>query len=158
MKKIITHLTGIVLLIAILIAGGCKQTATDENEGFAPQSKEVKIYMRAIKKAGKKHLKMYDTNDRGHKVVDMLKTEVQPGSIVIWERTWFSRIEEIKSISSKIDNGLIFTKDAQPIPGTKRFKLEVPQDVSSGYEEEYYIEFVDKKGKTWTIDPHLIIP
>ena len=155
MKKILAHLTGIVCVIAILIAGGCSSVSTSKK---LEDPETVKIYLKAKEIDGKMHLKMYDSNNRGNKVIDKLETEVSPGSTVIWKRTWFSGIKELKKISSKSDDGKLFRGDAQPIPNTKRFKLEIPTSASSGDKEAYDIVFVDKKNNEETpIDPYLKI-
>ena len=44
MKKILTHLTGIVILITVLAAGGCSPA---DNNGQSKDSKTVKIYLKA---------------------------------------------------------------------------------------------------------------
>ena len=73
MKKILTHLTGIVLLVAILFAGAC-------NPGRDNDFKRVIIYLQAHEIGGEMHLKMYDSNDPTIVVVDTLQTEVRPGT------------------------------------------------------------------------------
>jgi len=155
MKKILSLLTGIVALITILLAAGCSKTGDSEGPEDSPK---VKIYLKAIEEDGEMHLKMYDSNKPEDKVIDELETLVPPGSTVIWKRTLSSGIKRIDKIGSKSGDGNIFKGDAQPIPNTKRFKLEIPEDVSSGEEEAYYIKFEDKDGKLHEIDPYLRIP
>ena len=156
MKKNLTHLTGIVFLITILIAGACI-SACNSKEPEAPEI--VTIYLKAKKIDGKIHLKMYDSNKPKERVVDKLETLVPPGSTVIWKRSWFSGIKKIEKISSTSGNGNIFKEEAQPIPKSKRFKLEIPKDVSAGEKEKYDIVFVDKDNITSPpIDPYLRIP
>ena len=159
MKKILTHLTGIVFVITILAAGSCNQTSEQNGpQALAAESETVKIYLKAVKKNGEMHLKMYNSYNRGNKVIDKLESVVPAGSKVIWERTWFNGIKEIKEISSTGGEGNIFINGAKPIPGTKRFMLEIPEDVSPGEEEEYDITFVAKRdNKEWKIDPYLRI-
>ena len=54
MKKILTHLTGIVFVIAILVAGGCGPKP-------ASDSSTVTIYLKAVKEDGEMRLKMYNS-------------------------------------------------------------------------------------------------
>jgi len=161
MKKNLLLLTGIVFLITVLAAGGCnkgKMPIGSTPKDFIKDSTKVKIYLKAIKIEGEIHLKMYDSNKRRHKVVDTLETFVPPGSTVIWKRTWFSGIKKIEKIGSTSGDGNIFKEDAQPIPNSKRFKLEIPKNVSPGEVEEYDIEFLDKDSNPQSIDPYLRIP
>ena len=51
----------------------------------------------------------------------------------------------------------IFKEDAQQIPNSKRFTLEIPNDVSPEEFEEYDIDFLDKDSVLHSIDPYLKI-
>ena len=154
MKKNLTFLTGIVFLITILVAGACKPAVPPPAKG----PKEVKIKLKVKKIDGEKHLKMYDSNKRSIKVVDTLETLVMPGDTVVWEpRRFLGRIKKIEKISPETE-GDIINKDAELIPGTKNFRLIIPVDAPIPSEREKYdIEFEDKSGETWTIDPYLRI-
>jgi hypothetical protein len=154
MKKILTLLTGIVFLIAILIAGACR---SDEPKG----PKEVYIYlMKASEQNGTMHLKMYDSNDTTIVIVDTLVTDVQPGTKVIWTFVKDSGIKKVEKIGPKNGSGnKIIKRDATRILFTKKFKLKIPKDAPIPSEREKYdIVFVDKGGNTWKIDPYLRIP
>ena len=160
MKKILTLLTGIVFLITILIAGGCK-SAGDNDQPILLRG-EVTIYlMEAFEKNGKKHLRMYDSNNPDIIVVDTLETLVKPGTKVIWVALDESGIEKLKKIGPK-QRGDIIRKDAAGFLYTlftKKKKLKIPDNAPIPSEREKYdIKFKYKDGKTWTIDPYLKIP
>ena len=151
MKKILTLPTVIVFLITILAAGACSPVP--------PKGpKKVTIYLKAKKINGEKHLRMYDSNNPGNKVIDTLETLVNPGDTVVWKLKFLSRIKEIDKIGPKA-TGKIINKDAEKIPHTKEFKLIIPVDAPIPSEREKYdIKFKYKDGRIWTIDPYLRIP
>jgi len=155
MKKNLLLLTGIVFLTTILIAGSCKPVVQPPEEG----PKKVKIHLKVVKEDGDKHLKMYDSNKPGTKAVDALETLVMPGDTVVWEPTiLLSRIKNIEKIGTET-KGNIITMDAEPVPGTRNFRLIIPENAPIPSErEKYEIKFKDRKGRTWTIDPYLRIP
>jgi len=155
MKKILTLLAGIVFLIIILVAGGCNPAVPPSVDG----PKEVKIYLKAIEIAGEMHLEMYDSNKPKRIVIDTLETRVNPGDTVVWKLKLLSGIKEIDKIGPKTP-GKIINKDAEKIPGTKKFGLKIPDDAPIHSEREKYdIVFVDKKYNiAWPIDPYLRIP
>lgn len=152
MKKIFTRLTGIALIVSVLISVGCnKPNPLDTN------SKKTTVYLKAVRMDAKKHLKMYNSNKPDHVVVDTLETLVMPGDTVIWEpRKNLSKIDSILKVGP-VTEGEIINADAEQIAGTKQFRFIIPDDAPSG-REKYVIEFKDKRGKNWTIDPYLRIP
>jgi len=154
MRKNLTLPTLIVLLIALLAAGACSLVAPPPED--APIT--VKIHFKVEKKNGNTHLKMYDTFKR-KRVVDTLETLVMPGDTVIWEPTnFFSRIKVVEKIGSE-EKGKIINMDAEQIPGTRNFRLIIPENAPIPSEREKYdIEFKDRQGRTWKIDPYLRIP
>ena len=166
MKKNLTHLTGIVFLITILVAGGCSNPADDNGKEETPQEvagldeipKKVTIYLKAIKIKGEKHLEMYDSNNPDIVVVDSLVTLVNPGDTVVWEIISYWRMKKITKIG-RPTKGEIIDKDAEPIPDSKNFSLIIPEDAPVPSEKEKYdIEFKGWFGKIWPIDPYLKIP
>ena len=157
MKKILTHLTGIVFLITILVAGGCSPEGN--NGALTKGPKKVTIKLKVKKRNGKKHLKMYDSNKPDNKVVDSLETLVMPGDTVVWEpRRFLGRIKKIEKIGPESE-GDIINIDAEQIPGTNNFRLIIPNDAPIPSEREKYdIIFKDRHDSTHTIDPYLRIP
>ena len=174
MKKILTHLTGIVFLITILIAGGCgsatendSQTFTDPTVPKVPtvttdqtvpdEVDTVTIYLvKAFEENGKKHLKMFDSNDPNIVVVDtLLVTDVKPGTKVIWTFLEGSGIEKLKKIGPEKTDAIII-RDAKKILFKKDFQLKIPNSAKPG-QEKYDIVFEDEDGNTVPIDPYLRI-
>ena len=155
MKKILTHLTGIVFLITILAAGGCNPEGN--NDKPTRDLKKVTIYlMIAFEENGVKHLKMFDSNDPNNVVVDtLLVTDVKPGTKVIWTFLEGSGIEKLKKIGPKKYDKIII-RDAKKILFKKDFKLKIPRSAKPG-QEKYDIEFEDEDGNTVPIDPYLRI-
>ncbi len=155
MKKNLTLITGIAILVAIFIAGACSTEGSDDD---IRDSNNVTIYLKKVVEIeGKMHLEMYNSYDPGKKVVvDSLLTIVKPGMIVFWEPERESGIKKIGRIGSSIGIGNIFKKDASKVFLSKKFRLRVPGDASG--EEKYDIIFEDEEGEPGNIDPHLIIP
>jgi hypothetical protein len=155
MKKILAHLTGIVFLITILIAGGCNQ---EPGAKPAEDKKKVEIYCKAIEIDGKKHLIMYDSKDLYNVVVDSLVTDVKPGTRVIWKLVQGSGIEEFVKIGPK-NPGQIMTGNAEKVFLTKKLKFKIPKEAPIPSEREKYdIKVKDIEGNIWEIDPYLRIP
>ena len=166
MKKILTFLTGIVLLITILVAGACNSASNPEelnepnepNELQEPREPEtVTIYLKAIRTNGGKHLEMYDSNDHDNVVVDSLETLVMPGDTVVWEIISQWRMKKMTKIGRQTP-GKILDKNAEQIPDSKNFSLIIPDNAPWDKTEKYDIEFKGWLGKTWTIDPYLKLP
>ncbi len=164
MKRNLILLTGIVFLSTVLAAVGCSQEGYDGKQIVAEgvviieDSTRVKIYVRDTLIDGKKHLKMYDSNDPDNVVVDSLYTWVVPGMKVIWKFKRPHGIKNFKKIGSSKGDQNIFKEDARKRFLIKSFKLEIPDDAKWDTKEEYDIKFVDKDGNTWPIDPYLRIP
>jgi len=151
MKKIFTLSTGIVFLITILIAGGCKSAKDNK------ASDKVIIYLRSIEVKGKKHLLMFDTNDSI--AIDNLITTVQPGTTVIWNLGRASRIKKIVKIYFSTAKSNIFIEDPEKRFFGKGYKLKIPDEAVRGTDEKYTIEYSLKdKSKVPPIDPFLRIP
>jgi hypothetical protein len=149
MKKNLILLTGIVFLITILAAGGCKKAVPHPAKG----PKKVIITMEAIKVSGKKHLAMYDSNNPGI-VVDNLETLVNPGDTVVWVIISSWKLKKLEKIGPKT-YGEIIKKDAKPIPGTKNYTLIIPTKAPRDSTEKYDIECKGWVGKAWPIDPYI---
>jgi len=155
MKKILTHLTGIVFLITILLACACGPPVPPP----AKSPKTVTIHLKVKKVDGVKHLRMHNSNKPGHKVIDTLETLVMPGDTVIWKpKTFLGRIKKLEKISPE-NLGEIFKENAHSIPGCIDMRFIVPVNAPiPSKREKYDIEFVDKKDSTYVIDPYLRIP
>jgi len=172
MKKHLTHLTGIVFVIAILLAAASCAAPGNESLTYTdPEDPKVVLSMDTVtiylQKAyeddnGGKHLRMYDSHNSTI-VVDDLETLVLPGTVVIWEVQNGSEIRKLKKISIKDgSNGNVLHKDASGFfytlfTGNK--KHIVPVNAPRPSEDKYLIKFKhDKGGKSWVIDPYLKIP
>ncbi len=119
MKKILTHLTGIVFLITILVAAACSSEPSTQS---LQEKKNVEIYCEAIEIAGAMHLRMYDSNDKSKIVIDTLHTDVKRGTKVIWRWVQDSEMQEFLKISPK-KPGKIMKNDAKKIHGTKEISI-----------------------------------
>lgn len=182
MKKILTHLTGIVFLITILAAGGCNsnnkqndQTAkiADSEQVVAPakvqaDSTKVEIFLKEIKINGIVHLEMYDSKKEECKVIDSHLIVVRPGYTVKWKNTPGSEIDDIIQIRTVGGDGTFFGAlpeiDSTEVDSTKLFrmgtlKLEIPESATPDTLIKYKIVFTLKKDSNiYTIDPYLEIP
>ncbi len=152
MKKNLAHLTGILLLIAIL-ATGSVIPAEDE------PTKKVTIYVKAVEG---RHLEMYEEDDEGNvtsPVIDMLTTGVDPTTKVVWRRAPDSGIKRFIKVDP-VDLGKpIFPEPATTFLFGKRYRHHVPEDAPDpSAKEKYIIKVRDKDNNEWEIDPHLIIP
>ncbi len=155
MKKILTLLTGIVLLIAILIAGACSSDKV-------PQARDdlsiVKIYVKATKINDENHLLMYDSNNYKIRVVDDLVTDVKDNTQVFWMLADSSGLKKIMKIRPKDPVGNIITKKATGIWLFNNYKKYiVPDKQTPDDKDRYYIKVKDMNGEKWEIDPYLRI-
>jgi hypothetical protein len=157
MKKNLTFLTGIVLLITVLVAGGFSPAGDDDS---SKASKTVIIYLKAIEKedGGGKYLEMSDSNDNSPVADSLHSADVEPGTKVIWKLADDSGIKKVKKIGPK-NKGDVITKNARRflfLFGNK--KLKIPDTAPWDTTEKYDIEFKDTDGKVWHRDPYLRIP
>ena len=161
MKKILTHLTGIVFLFAILVAGGC-------DNGPAPTSAppqpaldldKVTIFVKAVKLNGDWHLEMYDSNYPNKTVIDDLETIVELDTRIVWRRADDSGIKKFRAISpvAPLD---IMKDDATTILLNKRKRYTVVDPVADRTKaQKYIIVFVTKEDNQENkIDPYLKFP
>ena len=156
MKKILTPQTGIVFLIAILVAGACTPAELPEAD---PSLSVVKIKVKAYEENGVNHLKMYDSSDTTKVVVDSLKTYVKDGTEVYWMLAPSSGLEKIKKVKPKKSGGKIMPGRATGFwSQTKYKKHTVPANQKPGDIQEYLIRVKDLEGNRWEIDPYLRIP
>lgn len=169
MKKILTHLTGIVFLITILIAFGCgsseKQNGsallapTDESADVATPDrapKAVSIFLKDTSIDGRMHLLMSNEKHPEWKVIDDLVTLVYCRDTVVWRKGEKSNIDEIKYIKIKEVYGTGFITEGRLIRPLD--ELVIPDSAKPGI-MVYEIGFTVKKDTTThTIDPYLRLP
>ena len=157
MKKNLTFLTGIVLLITVLVAGGFSPAGDDDS---SKDSKTVIIYLKAIEKedGGDMYLEMYDSNDESAVADSLHSAVVEPGTKVIWKLVVDSGIKKVKKIGPK-NKGVVIPKNARRflcLFGNKR--LKIPDTAPWDTTEKYFIEFKDTDGKIWHRGPYLRLP
>jgi len=164
MKKNLTSLTGIVLLISLLIAFGCRSKEEEKGREIdleVVEDPDVTIVLNnAVERKDKrKHLEMYNSYNPDSVVVDSLITDVSPGDIIIWDKKSTSGIRIIHVRPIK-ENGIIFPEAAKEMSykNKKVFTITIPDGVKPGTIEKYEIVFEDDDKNTWCIDPHLRIP
>ena len=158
MKKNLTLLTGIVILFAIMIAGGCNDINTLQ---ILDEDPSITVVLNAAvqRKDMRKHLEMYNSYDSDSLVVDTLVTVVSPGDTIIWDKKSSSGIKEILHVRPMENIGNIFPEPAKEVSYNKKkvFMHIVPKNATKG-EVKYEIVFEDEDKNTWCIDPHLRIP
>ena len=156
MKKNLILLTGIVLLIAVLVAGGCKQAVIPP---AAKNPETVIIYLKAVKVNEENHLEMYDSNDPSRKVIDTLHTYVQDTTQVFWTLAENSGIKSIKRIKPKEDGKIITRtiRGAILVP-TEVLMYKIPKNQIPNTQQGYRIKVKDTEGNKWEIDPYLRLP
>jgi len=175
MKKILTHLTGIVFLITILVAGSCKRstqpndTATEENGSREVQKQaivaeddptKVEIYLREIKIGGSMHLLMSDSRRPKYEVIDGLITDVNRGDSVIFMKGKNSRIRGVEDIRL-LEEDFNINEIKIEVEGKVYYKLKIDSNASPNDTlVKYVIDFTvkDHKDTIYTIDPYLRIP
>ena len=161
MKKILTHLTVIVFLIAILIAGGCKSaTAQDDSNDTKEPLEKVTIYVMLFEdENGEKHLKLSEFDNPDSMVIDSLHvTDVDPGTKVVWMRATDSGIKKFERIFP-VNPGEILPEEATTILFHKRYRARVPdKEIEPNTKQEYLINYVPKgENGVMTSDPYLRI-
>lgn len=166
MKKILTHLTGIVFLITILAAGGCNSNNQQNDqtaEGTTPEQEidkpaEVYIYLKAVTINKNIHLEMSDTKKPDCVAIDGLITVVIPGDTVIWREAPNSNIDKIIEIRPMKNDENLFRNGVETIEVDSIWTLRIP-DIVKPDTVKYEIKFTVKHKKdTITIDPYLKLP
>ena len=170
MKKILTHLTGIVFLITILVAGGCKtnkqnaeaiegnepvieETLTESDfsaEILAADSNEVWVSLQETSIGCRKHLVMQNIthSERSKKVIDTLTTVVYPGYTVRWVKADSAKLKKVHHVRI-LDSSPWNTSDSC-LAGEEvvtfegnYIKFVIPSDADTGT-VKYEIIFEDK--------------
>jgi hypothetical protein len=164
MKKILSHLTGIVFLITILFTGGCG-SKTNRNGSVCTEAnyEKVTIIAKIYEVDDQKLLLLYDPDKPDCITSDVCHVAgVCPNTEVFWEVADDSGIEKFIEISP-VNPGIIMKEPASKI-SDKKFSLKVPSISPSQFSKEqpiiekYRIVFVSKGGETITRDPYLKIP
>jgi hypothetical protein len=177
MKKTLTHLTGIVFLIAIVIIGSCNTTVMNDEEEKSKDdlidslllaSKKNTITCKAEKaEDGSLQFTMWDKDDMEvAKLVseDPLKfdnhliTDVDTSIVVQWRWAKSSEVKEFVEIGPSAPPGKIFPGKAEPqTPARKVLTIVTLNTAEKNDEDRYYIKFLWNED-TVTIDPHLKVP
>ncbi len=184
MKKNLVPLTGIVFVLSILLAGSCKPSVkTDEAKNSNKKlidsmqlaldsiqrasNKTIYITCKAVVVDGILQFSMSDkddivvatTSENRLIFVAELKTEVKAKKKVVWTWAESSQVQEFLIISPKETGGDIMRGNAeQSEPDSrKKFKYDIPDDVTNQDEEKYIIQFIWDE-ETVTIDPYLKLP
>jgi hypothetical protein len=170
MKKNVILLTGIVFLIALLVAGGCSsspKTDTNGDPGVIPPA-EIKdpegidIFLRAVLIDDVRHLEMYESRKEDCPAIDGLITEVNPYDTVYWKKATASKIKEVTLIRLMTADYKLFGNSVEKLKdeeGNDLWAFIVP-DFDDADTIKYEIHFtVDGNDKDTTIiDPYLKLP
>lgn len=161
MKKFLSHLTGIVLLMTILMAGGCGSKSPQYRQiDCDDPPKKVVIEVRMHEVNGKKHLQLFESDKPDSVKIDYLhEAEVCRGIKVIWKRANNSGIKKFTEIGPVKQGGKILPKNAKKMFLQQKYKTKVPDiDIDKGTKEKYFIKFESMAGEAINIDPYLKIP
>lgn len=167
MKKNLTILTGIVLLISLLIAFGCRSKEKEEEKEEAIEIEviseaNVTIFLNAAveREHNRKHLEMYNSYNPDSLVVDSLVTGVKSGEIIIWDRKPGNGIKRVIHVRPVLENGILMPEAAKEMSYEKKkvFMIKIPVVPNDTIIEKYEIVFEDDDNNTWCIDPYLRIP
>jgi hypothetical protein len=174
MKKNHLILTGIALLMAILVAAGCKSKSEPQDPGLAGGEPKAffdatnpKIYLRdSMMEDSTMHLFMYDKSPECGVIDDHLIV-VKRNHTVKWKNDKYSNITEILQIRPVGDSAFwgavpVVSKDYEESTDVFRanggvFILEIPEDATLDTIVKYEIKFIVGDDTT-TIDPYLRIP
>jgi len=151
MKIFFTISMGIVILITILNAEGCKSA---RNNSTTKGHEKIKITIKSAEINGEKHLKMSDPKNTN--VIDNLITDVKPGDIVFWKLKIFSGIKSIDTIYATTGEHIIFKKNPS-LNSQGKFELVVPDDAKPTQQEKYAIDYILRDGTPGSIDPYIRI-
>lgn len=168
MKKNLILLTGIVFLMAVLAASGCKQGSTPTNGNdtttaypfFMPPSHDstiVDIFLKDTVIGEEMHLLMSDSRKPHNAVIDSLITIVYPGDTVNFYRGQNSKVKEVTKVELVLPIFPIHSEDIRVdhLLYTLIIDTIAPGDTIA----KYGIWFVVKPDSTiYDIDPYLRIP
>jgi hypothetical protein len=162
MKKNLTLLTGIVMLITIMLAGGCNNESTKEALDELKEDPDVIVVLKAAveREHKRKHLQMYNSYDSLNVQVDTLVTGVKSGETIIWDRKPGNGIKRVIHVRPVLENGILMPEAAKEVSYDKKkvFMIKIPIVPNDTIIEKYEIVFEDDDNNTWCIDPYLRIP
>ena len=162
MKKNLTLLKGIVILMVIMIAGGCYNESNKDELEKLEEDPDVKVVLKAAveREHKRKHLEMYNSYDSLNVQVDSLVTGVKSGETIIWERKPGNGIKRVIHVRPVLENGILMPEAAKEVSYEKKkvFMIKIPVVPNDTIIEKYEIVFEDDDNNTWCIDPYLRIP
>jgi len=164
MKKNLTFLTGIVILITILVAAGCgssEKKNSPAEEGIDPvevglDSKTVTIYLKDTVIGESMHLLMYHEKNSDCGVIDNLQTVVYREDIIVFKKADNSQIKKVDTIRLVEEKVKVFNVVNSMDRGL--YALEIDSDAPEDTIVKYVIEFAINKDTSYIIDPYLRIP
>jgi hypothetical protein len=161
MKKLLTILAGIVLIITILAAGGCNKGPENKADASAADD-SLTIYLTDSLMRGSKHLFMSDSRKPGCGVIDNLQTVVNPGDTVFFKKGKNSRVKTVDTIYQVENIDTVFNVlnfNVLDSKGKVLYVLEIDSLTPTDTIVKYVIEFTVKQDTTiYIIDPYLRIP
>jgi hypothetical protein len=178
MKKLLTFLTGIVSIIAILVICGGSNGNKHNGSAYSANDSIVEVWLKDTLIGGRIHLEMYNLKKPykipGKKVIDHLVTVVDSGYTVIFKNAQKSNITKVHNMRPAVGYEDIFTEvdsfnmlvDSINLNSRGLFKLKIDTaipDIIVKYEILLTVKRKignDEKEKktTWCIDPYLRIP
>lgn len=156
MKKTLTLLTGMLSLIAILLAGGC--STPDDPDHSTRYPDKVTIYLKTDGNGMDMKLLMSDSRDGDGIDANQHVAVVGPDTKVVWMRATNSGIKKFTRIGPAQD-GDIFPEDASTILFKKRYRHRVPdKEIAAGSQQKYDIQYVPQgTNEEKSVDPYLRI-
>jgi len=157
MKKILTLLIGIVVLITILVADGCN-TSKKENGSISAEKdpKTVTIYLKDTVIGESMHLLMHHEKNPDCGVIDNLQTVVNRDDIIVFKKAVNSKIKKVDTIRLVEEKVKVF--NVVNSMDRSLYVLEIDSDAPEDTIVKYVIEFAINKDTSYIIDPYLRIP
>lgn len=159
MKKLLTILTGIVFIIAILVAGSCSQCNKQNDSTNLGNDSTAVVYLKDTLIDGRMHLIMYNAKYPDKKVKDSLYTDVYRGYNVIFKKAHKSNIKHVHNMRPVEGYANIFKEVDSDYRDLYQLKIypDAPYDTIVKYEIVLTVKDTTKE-TTWCIDPYLRVP